>query len=131
VTVTVALYDTPRNGMWAGVLAGFLQDIAAGRLIGLNTVTLAGIGYLTAWAGQQVAKDPIFVPGLLAAMAQVVASMFEWTVLRLFGLGVSWSTFMHPLAAWVLFSMFLTPALGGILGLSTRRDRYENGRGIR
>jgi len=130
LTVIIALYETPRRGLLAGLLGGLLQDLWAGRLWGLNAVSFALLGYLVAWTAGHVARDPIFVPGLLAGLGQLVILPFQWVLLRLSGYDFSWIPFMHTLPEWILFSMFMAPALGGILRFRPRHEvenRYSSG----
>ncbi len=123
VTVLIALYETPRRGMYAGLIGGLMQDLWAGRLIGLNALTFALLGYAIASLQQRIVHDPIFVPGLLAALSQVVVTPFQWLLLFVFGYHFSWLVFSRPLPVWILFSMLFTPALGGLLGFRTRSGK--------
>ncbi len=127
LTVLIALHETPKRGMWAGLLGGLMQDLWAGRLIGLNALTFALLGYGVAWVQQKIVRDPIFVPGLIAGLSQVVVVPFQWALLYVFGYHFSWLIFSRPLPVWILFSMLFTPALGGIVGFSARRNRRRPG----
>ncbi|MCY0899613.1 MAG: rod shape-determining protein MreD [Firmicutes bacterium] len=122
LTVIIALYETPRRGLLVGCIGGLMQDLWAGRLWGLNAVTFALLGYLVAHLESRIVRDNVFVPGLVAGMAQLVVTPFQWMVLRMFGFPFSWSSFMAPLPVWLLFSMLVTPAIGGLLGFKPRHE---------
>lgn len=122
ITVIIALYETPRRGLVAGLIGGLMQDLWAGRLWGLNALTFAMLGYAIAHLESRIARDNVFVPGLLAGLAQLLVVPFQWVILRAFGFPFPWSEFMHPLPVWLLFSMLVTPAIGGILGFKPRHE---------
>lgn len=122
LTVIIALYETPRRGLMAGLMGGLMQDVWAGRLWGLNALTFALLGFVIAHLESRIVRDNVFVPGLVAGLAQLVVVPFQWLVLHLFGFDFSWSHFMQPLPIWLLFSMLVTPAIGGILGFRPRHE---------
>lgn len=116
VTVALSLDETPRRGAAVGVIGGLLQDVAAGRLIGLNAFTLGLVGWGVAWARRSVNPDAVFVPGLMAGLAQLFLTPLQWMMLRMVGLNFGWRPFTHPLPAWILFAMLCTPAILGLIG---------------
>lgn len=122
LTVIIALYETPRRALLAGLIGGLMQDLWAGRTWGLDALTFALLGYGIGLIQSRVMRDQVFVPGLLAGVSQLVVIPFQWVLLRLFGYDFSWLTFMKPLPDWILFSMLMAPALGGILGFRARHE---------
>lgn len=122
ITVIISLYETPRRGLLAGLIGGLMQDVWAGRLWGLNALTYALLGYALAHLESRVMRDNIFVPGLLGGLSQLLVLPFQWVVLRIFGFDLSWAQFMRPLPIWLLFSMLVTPALGGIFHFRPRHE---------
>ncbi len=122
LTVIIALYETPRRGLLAGLVGGLMQDLWAGRLWGVNALTFALLGFAVAQLESRIVRDSVFVPGLLAGLAQLLVLPFQWLLLRLVGFSFPWSDFMRPLPAWLLFSMLVTPAIGGILGFRARHE---------
>ena len=72
-----------------------------------------------------VLDDPVSYrefPGLLGGLSQLLVLPFQWVVLRIFGFDLSWAQFMRPLPIWLLFSMLVTPALGGIFHFRPRHE---------
>ncbi len=122
LTVIIALYETPWRGLMAGLIGGLMQDLWAGRLLGIDALTFALLGFALAQLESKIVRDNVFVPGLLAGVAQVLVLPFQWIILRLFGFVIPWSDFMRPLPVWILFSMLVTPAIGGILGFRSRHE---------
>lgn len=122
LTIIIALFETPRRGLLAGLIGGLMQDLFSGRLIGLDALTFALLGYVVAHLESRIVRDNIFVPGLLAGLAQLVIVPFQWIILRIMGFDFSWSHFMQPLPVWLLFSMLVTPAIGGLLGFRPRHE---------
>ena len=127
--VILALYETPRGGLALGLTAGVLADLFGGRLIGLNTLTDGLLGYLIARYQTRWPHDPIFMPGLIGGVSQLLMVPCQWFLLRLAGYPVSWNTVSALLPYWVLFSMLFTPAVGAILGFRPRarkaRQRHQ------
>ncbi|MCY0881086.1 MAG: rod shape-determining protein MreD [Firmicutes bacterium] len=132
VTVLIGLDETPARALWAGFTGGLLEDILAGRLIGLNALTYALLGWAIAKLRPRIVRDAVFVPGILAGLSQLVVPPFQWVLVRLSGDAVPWMTFMRPVPDWILFAMLVTPALGGILELfpkiaPPRHHSYRSG----
>lgn len=121
LVVSLAFHQDTRNGAALGILAGLTQDVWAGRLIGFNALLFGCLGFAVSYIQSKVVHDPIFVPGLLAGMAELFLLPSEWVLLRLFGYGIPWSSFIQPLPYWILFVMLMTPAIGGIVRFSKDR----------
>lgn len=62
LTVIIALYETPRRGLMAGLIGGLMQDVWAGRLWGINALTFALLGFAVAHLESRIVRDNIFVP---------------------------------------------------------------------
>src|SRR5207248_11416570 len=67
VVVLLALRRGPEFGCAAGFLAGLLQDVAAGGLIGVQALTkaLVGFGIGTAGGRLRVTQPLVQIPGLV------------------------------------------------------------------
>lgn len=122
ITVLIALKEVPRRGLMAGLVGGLMQDFWAGRMWGLNALTFALLGYAVAVVQSKVVRDPIFVPGLIAGLGQVLVTPFQWVILWAAGYHMAWLEFVKPLPEWILFSMLFTPGLGGVLKLGWTRE---------
>lgn len=122
VVVAFALFETPVRGAALGAVAGLLVDLAAGRMWGLNLGVDAALGAAVALLQTKIVRDAVFVPGLLGALAQVVAHLLDWAGAEAAGLHLSLGAFMHPTPIWILFGLFLTPALVVLLGLRPRHE---------
>jgi rod shape-determining protein MreD len=84
VVVLLALRRGPEFGCAAGFVAGLLQDVAAGGLIGVQALTkaLVGFGLGTAGGRLRVTQPLVQIPGLvLLTLAEGVA---RFTLLQLF-----------------------------------------------
>jgi rod shape-determining protein MreD len=84
VTVFLALRRGPEAGCLAGFIAGFLQDMAAGGLIGVQALTkaLAGFGMGLLVGRLWVASPLVQVPGLV--LLTVAEGLMRFCVLQLF-----------------------------------------------
>jgi rod shape-determining protein MreD len=84
VVVLLALRRGPEFGCAAGFVAGLLQDVAAGGLIGVQALTKALVGFGIGAAGGRlrVTQPLVQIPGLvLLTLAEGVA---RFTLLQLF-----------------------------------------------
>lgn len=126
VTVLVALNENSREALIAGMIGGLLMDIWSGRLLGLNAATFAIIGYIVSRIQSKIVRDPIFVPGLLAGLSQLLVMPIQWVLLSVVGYHYAWLLFVKPLPYWILFQMIFTPALGRLLGF--RRNQLKTPR---
>lgn len=122
VVVLIAGYENPQRGLLVGAIGGLMMDMWAGRAWGLNTFPYALVGYGVAVIQSKIVRDQVFVPGLLAGLAVVFLLPVQWVLLLIGGYHFHWVTYAQPLPSSVLFSMLMTPALGGILGLRSRYD---------
>lgn len=127
LVVLLSLYETPRRGLWLGVVVGALADVWGGRLLGLNTLTLGLLGYTVARIRAGLAQDPIFVPGIVGALAQCAVLIGQWLLLRVAGYPVGFRAVSGPLPYALLFGLLVTPALGAILGFRPPKARPRRG----
>jgi rod shape-determining protein MreD len=113
----LAFYEHWPRGMAMGLVLGLLQDLWAGRLIGLNAFTFALVGGGVAYLQTKLVHDRLFVPGLLAGLSAGFAGLLDGVLLHLSPLGLSWDVVLAPLPYRILTTMLLAPAFGQILGL--------------
>ena len=122
VVVALAFFESPSRGALLGAIAGLMTDVAAGRLIGMNLALDAGVGYLVARLQSQIVRDDVLVPGLVGALAAGTSRMTEWVVLRALGYSFAFRPFVAPLPTDILFALFMT---GAVIGLMRLRPRHE------
>jgi rod shape-determining protein MreD len=84
VTVLLALRRGPEIGCVSGFIAGLLQDISGGGLVGVQAATKAMVGFgLGSAAGRLWVSNPLVqVPGLV--VLTVAEGLLRFSVLRLF-----------------------------------------------
>ncbi|MCL8206723.1 MAG: rod shape-determining protein MreD [Actinomycetia bacterium] len=123
--VALALFESPVRGAALGAIAGLLVDLAAGRMWGLNLGVDAAVGAAVAVLQSKIVRDAVFVPGLVGALAQVVAHLLDWIATEAAGLHFALGVFMRPTPVWILFGLFFTPALVTLLGLRPRHEVDE------
>lgn len=122
LVVAFAFYETPARGALLGAIGGLILDLTAGRLIGLNMTVYAGVGFLVGTLQGKLVRDQIFVPGLTGAAMEVVTRLVLWVLVALFGFPQSAHLFFAPLPVLVLFGLFMTPGLMGLLGFRPRHE---------
>lgn len=84
VVILLALRRGPEFGCAAGFLAGLLQDVAAGGLIGVQALTKALVGFGLGAAGGRlrVTQPLVQIPGLV--LLTVAEGVARFTLLQLF-----------------------------------------------
>ncbi|MGC8487475.1 MAG: rod shape-determining protein MreD [Clostridia bacterium] len=122
LVIAFSFFETPPRGALIGAIGGLLLDISAGRLLGLNMTVYAGVGFFIATIQGKVVRDRVFVPGLIGAGMEAVVRIVEWILVALFGFAVPPVQFFEPLPVFVLFGLFVTP---GLMGLMHFRPRHE------
>jgi rod shape-determining protein MreD len=126
VVIALALFETPWRGAALGAVAGLMVDVTAGRLIGMNLAIDGLVGYFVATMQGQIVRDAVFVPGMVGAFCLGAVRLVDWGVLRLVGYDFAFRAFMAPLATDILFGLFMTGAVIGILNLKPRREVDHN-----
>ena len=120
VVVALAFFETPRRALILGALAGLLVDVDAGRLIGLNMALFATAGWVVGVLQARIVRDEIFVPGFIGALVQAGVRIVTWGLLLGLGLAFPLSELASVLPVDILFGLFMTPGVIGILRLKPR-----------
>jgi rod shape-determining protein MreD len=108
VTVFVALQRGPGTGCLAGFVAGFLQDMAGGGLIGVQALTkaLAGFGMGLLVGRFWVSSPLVQVPGLV--LLTVAEGLARYLLLQFFHFPASLRELMtHVILPQALYNGFL------------------------
>ncbi len=108
VTVFLALQKGPGTGCLAGFVAGFLQDMAGGGLIGVQALTkaLAGFGMGLLVGRLWVSSPLVQVPGLV--LLTVVEGLLRFLLLQFFHFPASLGELMlHVILPQALYNGFL------------------------
>ncbi len=111
VTVFLALRRGPETGCLAGFVAGFLQDMAGGGLIGVQALTkaLAGFGMGLLVGRLWVASPLVQVPGLV--LLTLAEGLVRYFLLQLFHFPASLGAMMvHVILPQALYNGFLGSA---------------------
>ena len=128
VVVALAFFETPRRGFILGLIAGAIVDLDAGRLIGLNMAVMASAGWIVSVLQARIVRDDVFVPGVIGAFIQVAVRVVTWGVVYAFGFHTPLVDLARVLPVDILFGLFMTP---GIIGLLHLRLRHEVQRGLK
>lgn len=111
VTAFLALRGGPETGCLAGFLAGFLQDMAGGGLIGVQALTKAMAGFgMGLLVGRLWVSSPLVqVPGLV--LLTVAEGVVRYFLLQLFHFPASLGELMaHVILPQALYNGFLGSA---------------------
>jgi rod shape-determining protein MreD len=125
VTVFVALQRGSGTGCLAGFVAGFLQDMAGGGLIGVQALTkaLAGFGMGLLVGRFWVSSPLVQVPGLV--LLTVAEGLARYLLLQLFHFPASLGDLMaHVILPQALYNGFL----GSLCALSMSLAAAVRGR---
>jgi rod shape-determining protein MreD len=109
VVILLALRRGPEFGCAAGFVAGLLQDVASGGLIGVQALTkaLVGFGLGTASGRLRVTQPLVQVPGLV--LLTVAEGVVRFTLLQLF-------RFPAPFGELMTFVVLPQALYNGFLG---------------
>ena len=109
VVVLLALRRGPELGCAAGFMAGLLQDVAAGGLIGVQALTkaLVGFGLGTAAGHLRVTQPLVQVPGLV--LLTIGEAVVRFALLQLF-------RFPAPFGEMMVYVVLPQAVYNGFLG---------------
>ena len=128
VVVYVALTGGPITGMFAGSLAGLIQDALSSGVIGIGGLAKSIVGFLTGVIGQQfivTAALPRFVMFLGATVLHAAAFMGLYMLLGLRSFSSPWAAIMSQAlgnAAVGMIGFLIIESLPGLAeGRRTKR----------
>lgn len=124
--VLAGLAFGPREGIGTGLAAGLLQDLVAGRFVGLFTLSLAGVGYLAGLAAKEVYRDRFVAPALAGFAATLLQRLAVLLILKLGGLPSAGSLWEGRLWGEALLNAGVALALLGPALRLERRLRPEH-----
>ncbi|MCR4398545.1 MAG: rod shape-determining protein MreD, partial [Firmicutes bacterium] len=108
LSVCVGMILGPDAGVTVGFGAGLLEDLSAGRYIGLHALSKGACGFAAGYVGRRILPDRFIVPFLSVVGATFVEGAVVYSVLRLTGSPVS----LHGR----LTTMLAAAAYNGCLG---------------
>ena len=112
VVVLLALRRGPEFGCGAGFIAGLLQDLATGGLLGVQALTKAVIGFAIGVLGSRlrVSQPLVQVPGLV--LLSVIEGLARFGLLQLFHFPAPFGELMaYVILPQALYNGFLGAAL--------------------
>ena len=113
VVVLAALSGGPVVGLWAGTLAGFLQDLMSGGLIGVSGLAKSFVGVAVGALATRLIRTGHWYRILLIVLATFMNIVFVVGVYRLIsfsipeidGLGVVQQAVLNVIASFVIVSV--------------------------
>ena len=121
MVVLFALLNGVRDGMVVGGLAGLLQDILRGRLIGMNLLALALTSCIVGWLENKIYKENIMVPVVVVFLATLLHGVLMMLLAWIAGLDNPWQTGLRIGSIEALYNIFLVPLIYGKFLISTNR----------
>lgn len=113
LSVLAGLAFGPKDGLGVGLAAGLLQDVVAGRFIGLFTLAQAGAGYLAGLAAREIYRDRFVAPALAGFWATLFQRVTFLIVFKLGGIPASGTLWEGRLWGEALVNAAVTLALLG------------------
>ena len=124
VVVYVALTGGPVTGMFAGSLAGLIQDALSSGVIGIGGLAKSIVGFLTGVIGQQfivTAALPRFVMFLGATVMHAAAFMGLYMLLGLRSFPSPWAAIMSQALGNAAVGMVAFLIIESLPGMAERR----------
>ena len=124
VVVYVALTSGPITGMFAGSLAGLIQDGLSSGVIGIGGLAKSIVGFLTGVIGQQfivTAALPRFVMFLGATVMHAAAFMGLYVLLGLRSFPSPWAAIMSQALGNSVIGMVAFLIIESLPGMAERR----------
>ena len=124
VVVYVALTSGPITGMFAGSLAGLIQDALSSGVVGIGGLAKSIVGFLTGVIGQQfivTAALPRFVMFLGATVMHAAAFMGLYMLLGLRSFPSPWAAIMSQALGNAVVGMIGFLIIESLPGMAERR----------
>ena len=129
--VYIALISGPVGGMFAGSLAGLVQDALTSGIIGIGGLAKAIVGFFAGAVGQQfivTAALPRLVMFAAATVVHALVFMGLYVVLNLRTFHSPWRTILAQALANALVGMIAFMVIEAVPGLVERRRMARRGR---
>lgn len=129
--VYIALTNGPVGGMFAGSVAGLIQDSLAGGIVGVGGLAKSIVGFFAGAFGQQfivTAALPRLVMFLAATVVHSVVFMGLYLVLGQRSFPSSWPTFAGQALANAVVGMVAFTAIEAVPGIVERRRMSRRSR---
>lgn len=78
VTTIFAFMYGPKEGMFAGVVSGFLVDVLYNRVIGVSIILYSVVGYITGTTRNLYFKQDIYVPMAVLGLSDLLFNFFYY-----------------------------------------------------
>lgn len=124
VVVYVALTSGPVTGMFAGSIAGIIQDALSSGVIGIGGLAKSIVGFLTGAIGQQfivTAALPRMVMFLTATVAHAAVFMGLYVLLGLRSFPAPWAAILSQALANAAVGMIAFAIIESLPGMIERR----------
>ncbi len=124
VVVYVALTSGPVTGMFAGSLAGIIQDALSSGVIGIGGLAKAIVGFLAGAIGQQfivTAALPRMVMFLAATAAHAAVFMGLYVLLGLRSFPAPWTAIVSQALANAVVGIIAFTIIESLPGVAERR----------
>lgn len=124
VVVYVALTSGPITGMFAGSLAGLIQDALSSGVIGIGGLAKSIVGFVAGVIGQQfivTAALPRFVTFLAATVSHAAVFMGLYVLLGLRTFPSPWAAILSQAAGNALIGVLAFTIIEGFPGMVERR----------
>ncbi|KAB3531441.1 rod shape-determining protein MreD [Alkaliphilus serpentinus] len=107
--VSISIFTGKGKGAITGFVAGLLQDIIFGKMVGLNAMIYMLIGYTMGSINEKLYKDNPIVPILLTAASTVAFETINMVFLYLMRYRIElFNVFKNMLIIEVLYNSFLS-----------------------
>ena len=124
VVVYVALTNGPVTGIFAGSLAGLIQDALSSGVIGIGGLAKSLVGFVTGAVGQQfivTAALPRFVMFLAATVAHAAVFMGLYVLLELRSFPSPWTAIVSQALGNAVVGMTAFTIIESLPGIAERR----------
>ncbi len=83
--IFISIFQSKNRGLIAGLLFGLLFDVVYGKMIGINFIGMALVGYFSGWIAQYFQRSfPLYV--LIVTFGVLLFELYSFGTLHLFHL---------------------------------------------
>lgn len=126
IIICYGLLNGTNKGLFLGLIGGFLLDLTAGGILGINIITKALLGFCAGHLERMVFKDNLFVPIISVLVGTIISELLSFLILSAFGWRMGFFPFFFSiLIPLCLYHIILTGPVYIILLKALNRYKHR------
>lgn len=122
LTVFYAIFRGPKNGGIMGLALGFLEDLMAGRFLGINALCKGAIGLIFGLTAGKLYRDNFLVPIICLLLSSFCSSAIYFFLAKIIGSNIYFSGMLLNAVPDGIYTACFGPILYVLIYLMNRNE---------